>query len=78
MLRHAPPEVDHAFSIDISDAYHHPRLAPEIEHLFQFKIDGEFFQARGLPFGWAPAPGVFTKFVRQVLAALRNPSRIST
>ena len=34
MLRHAPPAVDHAFSIDISDAYHHLRLAPKIEHLF--------------------------------------------
>jgi hypothetical protein len=34
--------------------------------------------ALGLPFGWSPAPGVFTKFIRQVLAALRNPQRIRT
>ncbi len=26
--------------------------------------------------GWSPAPGVFTKFIRQVLAALRYPNRI--
>lgn len=29
--------------------------------------------AKGLPFGWAPAPGIFTKFIRQVLNLLRHP-----
>lgn len=27
----------------------------------------------GLPFGWAPAPAIFTKFMRPLLGALRNP-----
>ena len=50
MLRHAPTQGTHAFSIDVSDAYHHLRVSPRIKNLFQFKIDGEFFIARGLPF----------------------------
>lgn len=30
----------------------------------------------GLPFGWSPAPAIFTKFVRQILHALRYPLSI--
>ena len=33
--------------------------------------------AIGLPFGWAPAPGVFTKFIRQVLNVIRYPNMIT-
>lgn len=29
--------------------------------------------ALGLPFGWAPAPGVFTKFLKETITALRTP-----
>ena len=32
--------------------------------------------AIGLPFGWAPAPGIFTKFIKQVLIAVRNPTAL--
>lgn len=32
--------------------------------------------AVGLPFGWAPAPIAFTKFIRQILRAIRSPSII--
>lgn len=32
--------------------------------------------AIGLPFGWAPAPGIFTKFIRQALNAIRYPGKI--
>jgi hypothetical protein len=34
MLRHAPQSVSHAFSIDVSDAYHHLKVSPLLEHLF--------------------------------------------
>lgn len=43
MLKHAPTTVSHAFSVDISDAYHHLCVSPTIAYLFQFKIDNEFF-----------------------------------
>ena len=76
VLKHASPQVKYATSIDISDAYHHLRVADSIKCYFQFKINGEYFIAVGLPFGWAPAPGVFTKFVRQALNAMRYPGKI--
>ncbi len=34
--------------------------------------------AIGLPFGWAPAPGIFTKFLKEVLKVLRDPMRIKS
>ena len=64
MLKNADMHVNFGVSVDISDAYHHLRLSAKIEHYFQFKIDGQFYVARGLPFGWAPAPGIFTKLIR--------------
>ena len=36
-----------------------------------------FYQAVGLPFGWAPAPAIFTKLARQVLTAVRYPQKIT-
>lgn len=64
VLRYAPKQANVAISIDISDAYHHLRLDQRLVKYFQFKIDGKFYEAVGLPFGWSPAPAVFTKFVR--------------
>lgn len=63
--------------MDISDAYHHLRLHDSIIHYFKFSIDNEFFVAIGLPFGWAPAPGIFTKFLKEVVNILRRPHTIS-
>lgn len=33
--------------------------------------------AIGLPFGWAPAPGIFTKFMKEFIKVFRNPKLIS-
>ncbi len=41
-----------------------------------FKIDSHCYKCVGLPFGWAPSPGVFTKFMKQIVNALRNPINI--
>lgn len=65
--------MQYAISIDISDAYHHLRLDDRLIPYFQFCIDNKFYEAVGLPFGWAPAPAIFTKFVRQILSAVRYP-----
>ena len=34
VLRFCPTDVTHAISVDISDAYHHLRIHPALEHLF--------------------------------------------
>lgn len=73
ILKFAPSNASSAISIDISDAYHHLRIHEKLEQFFQFKIDGVFYIARGLPFGWAPAPGIFTKFIKEVLNVIRRP-----
>ncbi len=41
--------------------------------MFQFQIDGEFFESVVIPFGWSLAPFVFTKFTRPVITAMRYP-----
>lgn len=76
ILKFAPTTSQFAVSIDISDAYHHLRIHDDILKYFQFKIDGIFYEAVGLPFGWSPAPAIFTKFVKQVLNAIRYPMQI--
>jgi hypothetical protein len=40
ILKYAPQEVQYGVSLDISDAYHHLRLAPAIQKYFTFQIDG--------------------------------------
>ena len=61
--------------VDLSDAYHHLRLHPDIQDFFLFTIMGEFFQCIALPFGWCLAPYAYTKFMRPVIAALRQPTQ---
>lgn len=34
VLKNVDASANYAFSVDISDAYHHLRLSPLIEHLF--------------------------------------------
>lgn len=74
MLRYAPSNITHGVSIDISDAYHHVELHPEIAKYFQFKVGDDFYQCCALPFGWRLSPFVFTKLMRPVISAIRNPS----
>ena len=58
---------------DLSDAYHHLALHPDLRHLFQFQINGCFYECIALPFGWNLAPFTFTKFTKPAITALRNP-----
>ena len=74
LLRFAPTGLQVGISLDLSDAYHHLRLADSIGHLFTFEVGGVLYQHVGLPMGWLLSPMVFTKFLRPVIAFLRCPS----
>lgn len=39
-------------SIDVSDGYHHFLINSDFARYFAFHIEGEYFQANTLPFGW--------------------------
>ena len=73
LLKFANRKLQFGAKIDLSDAYHHLRLHDTLQPFFQFQIDGEFFQCVAIPFGWALAPFVFTKFTRPVITAIRYP-----
>jgi hypothetical protein len=59
--------------VDLSDAYHHLALHPQLRKFFTFQIDGEFFTCVAIPFGWSLAPYAYTKFTRPIITALRSP-----
>ena len=73
LLRFAPQGLHVGSSLDLSDAYHHLRIADSIGHLFTFEIDGVCYRHVGLPMGWLLSPMIFTKFMRPVTSFLRCP-----
>ena len=40
LLHFAPQELNVGISLDLSNAYHHLRIADSIGHLFTFELDG--------------------------------------
>ena len=72
-LRFAQASMRMGGKLDLSDAYHHLSIHPSLHHMFQFVVDGEFFECIAVPFGWNVAPYAFTKFTRPIIAALRAP-----
>lgn len=65
-------------SIDITDAYHHLSIHEDDQKYFTFALGlspGEvvYLSSSALNFGWSWSPLVFTKLMRPVTAALRNP-----
>jgi hypothetical protein len=59
--------------LDIRKAYYHVRLAEDHMPYVRFvSSNGKVCQYRGLPMGVAPAPRLFTKLLRSVLARLRG------
>ena len=65
---------DYMFSFDLQDGYHAIGIAPEDRKYFTFCLDGEYFQAAALPFGWNMSPYVFVKTMRVLVQALRSPT----
>lgn len=63
---------DHAASWDISDAFHHIRLAPEERIRLAFRVAGTLYLPLTLPFGLKLAPWALTKLLRPVIQHLRS------
>ena len=63
---------DYLTKVDLQDAYFAVPIAREQRHLLRFRLDGELFEFTCLPFGLAPALGVFTKLRKPVVATLRR------
>lgn len=73
MLRYAQRGLRFGAKIDLSDAYHHIRLHPDLIPFFQFTLLGKFYRCIAVPFGWCLAPYAYTKFMRPVITAMRDP-----
>ena len=63
---------DHMASWDVSDAFHHIRLAPRECARLAFRVAGVLYFPLTLPFGLKLAPWALTKLLRQVIAHLRS------
>ena len=63
---------DYLTKVDLRNAYFAVPIAREQRHLQRFRLDGELFECTCLPFGLAPAPRVFTKLLKTVVATLRR------
>ena len=71
LLCFAPQGLNVGISLDLSDAYHHLRIADSIGHLFTIDTDGVCYSHVGLPMGWQLSPMIFTKFMRLVISFLQ-------
>lgn len=63
---------DHLVSWDVSDAFHHIRLAPRERARLAFRVGGVLYYPLTLPFGLKLAPWALTKLLRPVVAHLRK------
>lgn len=63
---------DHMASWDVSDAFHHIRLAPRESARLAFRVGGDLYFPLTLPFGLKLAPWALTKLMRPVVQHLRS------
>ena len=63
---------DYLVKIDLKDAYLTVPIHTESQPYLKFQWKGKTYQCITLPFGLAPAPYVFTKLLRPVLAYFRK------
>ena len=70
-MRDSVLQADFGVSIDLTDAYFHILVHKKDRKRLRFVWDNKVYQYRALPFGLAPAPWIFTKVVRELIAALR-------
>ena len=69
-FRHSLRPHDWVTSIDLTDAYFHILIRHAFRKWLRFVWDGVAYQFRALPFGLSLSPWVFTKIVREVIAAV--------
>ena len=58
--------------MDLKDAYLHVPLHPNIRPWFRYRVLGEVFQWRTIPFGFKDSPRMFQKLVVEGLTPLRS------
>ena len=58
-------------SVDLKDAYFHVPIARDQWKYLRFSLAGKAYQYRVTPFGLSPAPRLFTRVVREIIAWLR-------
>ena len=64
---------DSLVGFDIKNAYHHLRMCEGDEHFLQFRMDGEVFSCKALPFGLSLSPFYFTHLMLVIVRFLRSP-----
>lgn len=63
--------------IDLQDAFYLVSIAAEHRKFLRFKFCGVLYEFNCLPFGLSPAPRIYTKILRPVLAYLRQKGFIN-
>ncbi|RCN45655.1 hypothetical protein ANCCAN_08312 [Ancylostoma caninum] len=59
-------------AFDLKSGYHHVSVHPEFRKFFGFCWRNKFYTFNVLPFGFAPAPYIFTKIFKPLLANWRK------
>ena len=65
-------EGDWFARVDLKDAYLHVPLHPQIRPWFRYRLLGEVYQWRTIPFGFKDSPRMFQKLVVEALTPLRS------
>ena len=65
-------EGDWFSRVDLKDAYLHVPLHPNIRPWFRYRVLGEVFQWRTIPFGFKDSPRMFQKLIVEGLTPLRS------
>ena len=65
-------EGDWFSRVDLKDAYLHVPLHPNIRPWFRYRVLGEVFQWRSIPFGFKDSPRMFQKLIVEGLTPLRS------
>jgi ribonuclease HI len=59
-------------SVDITKAYSHVSVSPEMQPYLTFQYDTNYYQYRAMPFGVSSAPRIFTRIMKQTIKAVRE------
>ena len=59
-------------TVDLSDAYLPVPIARQHRSFLRFSWEGKFYEFQCLSFSLAPAPRVFTKILKPVVALFRS------
>ena len=72
-LKTVPSDIVLGGLIDLTNGYWHLRLHPALRTKMLFNLEHKTYECIGVPMGWTLAPWAFTRFMRVIVSALRNP-----